>query len=172
MEVCFILYSLTNTDTVLIYIDDMCICVTTHRFVLVHIAGKCRRQVLLEYFNQDTREKSGWSGQQIFQEWLQGLTSIAYAIPKCTSAEDIATLFGVLGGQLPLEKAAEILPGCKAITGYIPEHKAANWEVCHGWTQWWLQEKHLSKCATSSAYYICLPTPSTGWHDYQEFHLL
>ena len=59
MEVCFILYSLTNTDTVLIYIDDMCICVTTHRFVLAHIAGKCHRQVLLEYFNQDTREKSG-----------------------------------------------------------------------------------------------------------------
>ena len=103
----------------------------------------------------DQANKSSKNGCKAF-------TSIAYAIPKCTSAEDIATLFGVLGGQLPLEKAAEILPGCKAITGYIPEHKAANWGVCHGWTQWWLREKHLSKCATSSAYYICLPTPSTG----------
>ena len=84
----------------------------------------------------DRANKSSKNGYKAF-------TSIAYAIPKCTSAEDVATLFGVLGGQLPLEKAAEILPGCKAITSYIPEHKAANWGVCHGWTQWWLREKHL-----------------------------
>ena len=42
-----------------IHIDDMCICVTTHRFVLAHTAGKCHRQVLLEYFNKDTRELVG-----------------------------------------------------------------------------------------------------------------
>ena len=59
LEVCFILYSLTNTDTVRIHIDDMCICVTTHRFVLAYNAGKCHRQVLLEYFNKDTCELVG-----------------------------------------------------------------------------------------------------------------
>ena len=59
--------------------------------------------------------------------------SIAYAIPKCTSAEDVSALFGVLecfGGQLPLDKTAKLLPGWKAITSYIPEHKLSNWPLC------------------------------------------
>ena len=75
----------------------------------------------------------------------EAFKAIGYSILKTETKEAILSLFQVLGGQLPLSKAVEILPASKALSTYSEKHIPDKWKACQGWVEWWTQPRHISK---------------------------
>lgn len=58
----------------------------------------------------------------------EAFKAIGYSILKTETKEAILSLFQVLGGQLPLSKAVEILPASKVLSTYSKKHIPDKWK--------------------------------------------
>ena len=73
------------------------------------------------HFQRSVKRVAERANKAHSKDGYKAYTSIAYCIPQRDKAEDVITLFEVLGGQRPLEDAISLLPDNKVLQNYYQD---------------------------------------------------